>query len=168
MDNHNLVTSQWTTGIAQLYIDLVKPRWNNIHIDSISILKNKDQSFVCWHCKVQTNPEPKKPDSFGHFTEDSEAAHVRYTQTAGTLLWNTMPLKICPAFDTIHLPIRTFIDRGSLKLVKVLGVGGCGIIYHVIDTCHYAVKYLVTPGHCTACHWQIYIHKIALHQVAMW
>ena len=33
MDNYLSVTSQRTTGIAQLYIDLVKPRWNKIHID---------------------------------------------------------------------------------------------------------------------------------------
>ena len=43
IDNHNLVTSQWTTGIAQLYIDLVKPRWNNIHIDTICLLSLRGQ-----------------------------------------------------------------------------------------------------------------------------
>ena len=34
MDNYLSITSQRTTGIAQLYIDSVKPRWNKIHVDT--------------------------------------------------------------------------------------------------------------------------------------
>jgi hypothetical protein len=34
----------------------------------------------------------------------------------------------------IHPPVGTLIDGGSLELVKILGVGGYGVVYRAVDT----------------------------------
>jgi len=134
--------------------------------------ENKDQSFVCQRCEVQTKPEPNHPDSFGHFTKDAEATYARYTHTAETSPRNTKTSKIYPPFDPFHPPVGTLIDGGSLELVEFLGVGGSGVVYRAVDTRHhggqksYAVKCLVVPGHRAARQRQIHIREIALHQLA--
>jgi len=66
--------------------------------------EDNDQSFVCQRCKVQTKPEPNKPDSFGHFRKDPEVA---YTQTAETSPRNTMSSRTHLAFDPVHPLVGT-------------------------------------------------------------
>ncbi|KIM47164.1 hypothetical protein M413DRAFT_23421 [Hebeloma cylindrosporum] len=74
--------------------------------------------------------------------------------------------------STIHPPVGTLIDGGSLELVEVLGVGGYGVVYRAVDTRHssgqksYAVKCLIASGHQSPRQRQIHIREIALHQLA--
>ena len=77
------------------------------HRPCISMSEHKDQSFVCQRCKIQTKPEPNKPDSFGHFTKDAEIAYARCTQTAETSPRNIMSSRTHPAFDPIHQLVGT-------------------------------------------------------------
>lgn len=74
--------------------------------------------------------------------------------------------------SSLHPPVGTLIDGGSLELVEVLGIGGYGVVYRAIDTRQsaaqksYAVKCLIAAGQQTARQRQIHIREIALHQLA--
>ncbi|CAA7264385.1 unnamed protein product [Cyclocybe aegerita] len=70
-----------------------------------------------------------------------------------------------------HPPVGTLIDRGSLELVEVLGVGGYGVVYRATETfspCRrsYAVKCLSNANSQSNSRRQLHLREITLHQIA--